>query len=99
MNIHLGGVAHAFNPSTWEAEQGDLCEFSASLVYRVSSRTAGATGRPCLKQKRKIEYLKSGFYQWKLRKKKRVQIFDLVSYANRNLHGNALIRIICLLIY
>jgi hypothetical protein len=25
-------VAHAFNPSTWEAE--------ASLVYRVSSRTA-----------------------------------------------------------
>jgi hypothetical protein len=27
-------VVHAFNPSTWEAE------FEASLVYRVSSRTA-----------------------------------------------------------
>ena len=50
MNIHLGGVAHAFNPSTWEAEQGDLCEFNDSLVYRVSSRTAGATGRPCFKK-------------------------------------------------
>jgi hypothetical protein len=30
-------VAHAFNPSTWEAE--------ASQVYRVSSRTAWATQR------------------------------------------------------
>jgi hypothetical protein len=35
-------VAHAFNPSTWEAEAGDF-EFEASLVYRVSSRTARAT--------------------------------------------------------
>ena len=30
-------VMHTFNPSTWEAE--------ASLVYRVSSRTARATKR------------------------------------------------------
>jgi hypothetical protein len=30
-------VAHTFDPSTWEAE--------ASLVYRVSSRTARATQR------------------------------------------------------
>jgi hypothetical protein len=30
-------VAHTFNPSTWEAE--------ASLVYKVSSRTARATQR------------------------------------------------------
>jgi hypothetical protein len=34
-------VAHAFNPSTWEAEVGGL----ASLVYRESSRTARATQR------------------------------------------------------
>jgi hypothetical protein len=34
-------VAHAFNPSTWEAEAGrQISEFEASLVYRVSSRTA-----------------------------------------------------------
>ena len=31
-------------------KQVDLCEFKASLVYIVSSRTAGATGRPCLKK-------------------------------------------------
>jgi hypothetical protein len=42
-------VAHAFNPSTWEAEAGS--EFEASLVYRVSSRTARATQRnPVSKQ-------------------------------------------------
>jgi hypothetical protein len=39
-------VAHTFNPSTWEAERGRrISEFKASLVYRVSSRTARATQR------------------------------------------------------
>jgi hypothetical protein len=33
-------VVHAFNPSTWEAEAGGISEFKASLVYKVSSRTA-----------------------------------------------------------
>ena len=34
-------VAHAFNPSTGEAEAGGAQgEFEASLDYRVSSRTA-----------------------------------------------------------
>ena len=37
---------HTFNPRTWEAEAGrQICEFEASLVYRVSSRTAKATKR------------------------------------------------------
>jgi hypothetical protein len=36
-------VAHAFNPSTWEAEAGGFLE--ASLVYKVSSRTAKAIQR------------------------------------------------------
>jgi hypothetical protein len=27
-------VAHPFNPSTWEAEAGDLCKFKASLVQK-----------------------------------------------------------------
>jgi hypothetical protein len=30
-------VAHAFNPSPWEA---DLCELEASLVYRANSKTS-----------------------------------------------------------
>ena len=38
-------VAHAFNPSTWDAEAGGFIEFETSLVYRVSSRTARATQR------------------------------------------------------
>ena len=37
-------VAHTFNPNTWEAK-ADGFEFEASLVYRVSSKTARATQR------------------------------------------------------
>jgi hypothetical protein len=40
----------AFDPSTWEAE----AECEASLVYRMSSRTASThTKKPCLKNKQK----------------------------------------------
>jgi hypothetical protein len=38
-------VTHAFNPSTWEAESGRSLSSKASLVYRVSSRTARAIQR------------------------------------------------------
>jgi len=38
-------VAQAFNPSTREAEADGFSEFKASLVYRVSSRTARAIQR------------------------------------------------------
>jgi hypothetical protein len=49
-----GVVAHAFNPSTWEAEADGFLEFEASLVYRVSSRTATATQRnPVSKNQKK----------------------------------------------
>ena len=37
-------MAHAFNPSTLEAEAGGS-EFKANLVYRSSSRTVRATQR------------------------------------------------------
>ena len=41
-----GMVAHAFNPSTREGGRGRrISEFEASLVYRVSSRTARAIQR------------------------------------------------------
>jgi len=42
-----------FNPSTQEGEtEADLCDFEASLVYRVSSRTARAvTQRNCVLKK------------------------------------------------
>ena len=37
---------HAFNPRHSERQsQVDLCDFKAILIYRVSSRTAGATQR------------------------------------------------------
>jgi hypothetical protein len=49
--LQPGMVAHAFDPSTWEAEAGGL---EASLVCTVSSRTARATQRkPCLKKPKK----------------------------------------------
>ena len=47
---------HAFNLSTWEARGRQISEFEASLVYRMSSRTAGATQRnPVSKNKRETE--------------------------------------------
>jgi hypothetical protein len=56
----LGVVAHAFNPSTQEAEAeaeaeagGILSSIQASLVYRVSSRTARATQRNTVLKNRK----------------------------------------------
>jgi hypothetical protein len=50
-------VAHTFNPSTWEAEAGRFLEFEASLVYRVSSRTARAAENPCLEKPKKKKKL------------------------------------------
>jgi hypothetical protein len=41
-NPILLGMVHAFNLSNLEAHH---CEFKASLVFRVSSRTARATQR------------------------------------------------------
>jgi hypothetical protein len=48
-------MAHAFDPSTWEAEAGRfLSSRPACLFYRVSSRTARYTQRnPVSKKKKK----------------------------------------------
>ena len=49
-------VAHAINPSTWEAEAGrgrQTSEFEVSLVYKVSSRTVKATQRNPVSNKTK----------------------------------------------
>jgi hypothetical protein len=35
--LEPGMVVHIFSPSTQEAEEGDLSDFKASLVYKVSS--------------------------------------------------------------
>jgi hypothetical protein len=49
-----GVVVHAFNPSTQEAEAGRFLMFEASLVYKVSSRTARAIQRnPVSKNQKK----------------------------------------------
>ena len=44
-------MAHAFKPSTWEAEACGFLSFQASLVYIVSSRTARAIQRNSIKKK------------------------------------------------
>jgi hypothetical protein len=51
--------AHAFNPSTQEAEAGRFMSSEASLVYRVSSRTARATEKPCLEKQYKTKQNKT----------------------------------------
>jgi hypothetical protein len=45
--------------------QEDLCEFEEILVYRLSSRTARATEKPCLK-KQKQSNLEISIYKTKL---------------------------------
>ena len=43
-------MAHTFNLSTERQMQKKLCEFEASLVYTVSSRTVKDIESPCLKK-------------------------------------------------
>jgi hypothetical protein len=60
----LGVEAHAFNPSTWEAEAGGSLAFEAeNLVYRASSRMVRVTQRnPISKDKQtKRSFLYPGF--------------------------------------
>lgn len=51
-------VTHAFNSSTWEAEAGNLFEFKARLVYKLSPGQLGLhietlSGKQKKKKKRK----------------------------------------------
>jgi hypothetical protein len=50
-------VVSTFNPSTQEAEAGGSLELEASLIYRVSSRTAreGYIEKPCLEKQNKTK--------------------------------------------
>jgi hypothetical protein len=64
-------VAHAFNPSTQEAEAGRSLEFEASLVYRVSSRTAKATHRNPVSKNQKPKNKNQKNKRKKERKKER----------------------------
>jgi hypothetical protein len=70
-------VAHAFNPSTWEAETGGFLSSEASLVYRVSSRTARAIQRNPVsknqkKKKQKTKNQKQNKTKQNKTKKKRI---------------------------
>jgi hypothetical protein len=60
-------VAHAFNPSTWEAEAGEFLSSRPPWVYRVSSRTPRATQRNPVsknqKKKKKDRELMSNIYK------------------------------------
>jgi hypothetical protein len=47
-----------FNPSTRKAEAGEF-QFEASLVYKISSRTARAIQRNSVSKKQKINKIKS----------------------------------------
>jgi hypothetical protein len=51
--VHRAGVAHAFNPSTWDAEAGIF------LVYKVSSRTARSIQRKPV-SKKNVVHLHNG---------------------------------------
>jgi hypothetical protein len=47
-------VAHAFNPSTWEAEAGGFLSLKVSLVYKSEFQDSqGYTEKPCLEKPKK----------------------------------------------
>ena len=52
-----GVVAHTFNPSTGKQRQEDFCEFKASLIYLMNSRTVKTTQRNLVSNKQ--TYLKT----------------------------------------
>jgi hypothetical protein len=67
-------VAHAFNPSTREAEAGGFLNSRPALVYKVNSRTARDTQRnPVSKNKTKQNKTK----QNKTKQNKTIQLFHL----------------------
>ena len=66
------GGGHILNPSTWEAEAGDHCEFEPRLVYGASSRTARATQRNTVwKRTKQNERKEKKDRQERMKRKKR----------------------------
>jgi hypothetical protein len=61
-------VAHVFNPSTQEAEAGGFLSSEASLVYKVSSRTARAIQRKAVSKQNKTKQNKTNKFFFKKRK-------------------------------
>jgi hypothetical protein len=49
----------ALIPALWRQRQADLCEFEASLVYQISSRTARATQRTPVSKQNKTKQNKN----------------------------------------
>lgn len=41
MSMRASMAAHIFNASAWEPEARGLCDYAASLVYRVSKKGSG----------------------------------------------------------
>jgi hypothetical protein len=73
-------VVHAFHPSTWEAEAGGflISEFEASLVHKMSSRTARVIQRnPVLKNKKTKQNKQKTNKQTNKNKKKESQFLTL----------------------
>jgi hypothetical protein len=77
INLCRAVVAHAFNPSTWEAEAGGFLSSEASLVYKVSSRTARATQRnPVSKSQTKKQQQQKKKTQINRKKRKKKEIYS-----------------------
>jgi hypothetical protein len=47
-------VAHTFNPTTQEADQADLCETLAGLIYMANSRLATLHSETLSKNQQKL---------------------------------------------
>jgi hypothetical protein len=52
-----GVVAHAFNPSTWEAEAGGFWVRGQPGLESEFQDSQGSTHKPCLKKKKKSSSL------------------------------------------
>lgn len=70
-------VAYTFNSSIWEVGQVDLCELEVCLIYILSTKTARATQKPCLKQQQ------NPYITHKLKYTPLASVFPLTSSSNR----------------
>jgi hypothetical protein len=58
-NLKPGVMAHAFNPSTWEAETGEFLSLRPAGLQSEFQDSPGYTERPCLKKQNKTKQNKT----------------------------------------
>jgi hypothetical protein len=86
-------VAYAFNPSNSGGRGRQISEFEASLVYKVSSRTARATQRNPVSKKQKTKNRQTNKKQNRTNEQKKERKRKKEMVTSRLLQQNRILRL------